>query len=145
MRLQRFAKRPDGTFGWLTVGPFACFTVEPPWHENRVGKSCVPAGLYRLVLEFSPRFNRKLWELKDVPGRSEAKIHPANRAAELEGCIAPGETIGHDAQGWFISNSRATVEAFHKTLGDATEAELLILDVPGPHTRLAQPETPGPM
>lgn len=65
-------------------------TLELPWLQNQHGISCVPEGEYPLVREYSPKFNCKLLELKEVPDRTESKIHPANYTSQLRGCIAPG-------------------------------------------------------
>jgi len=136
VQLLRYVARGDGVFGQLIAPRFRCFTVERPWVQNMPTVSCVPAGLYPLILEYSPKFARPLWELKDVPGRAEAKIHPANRASELEGCIGPGATIAQDAQSWFVTQSVETLKVFHAAMGEAQEARIVITDVPGPATKL---------
>ena len=87
------------TLGTLMVydGPLRVFTsraLELPWENNKPKTSCVLAGTFPLVLEFSPAFKMELWELKDVPNRSEAKVHSANYARQLKGCIAPGLSVG---------------------------------------------------
>jgi hypothetical protein len=57
---------------------FSCKTLELAWRDNKRNISAVPLGTYDIVFEHSPKFNQKLWELKGVPNRSEAKIHVAN-------------------------------------------------------------------
>lgn len=64
--------------------------IERGWRDNQQFISCVPRGTYPLVFEYSPAFRRYLWELKDVPGRSECKIHSANFWNQLNGCISLG-------------------------------------------------------
>ena len=53
-------------------------SLERGWRNNQNNISCVPEGVYPLKLEYSPRFRKDLWELYDVPGRSECKFHAAN-------------------------------------------------------------------
>lgn len=53
--------------------------------ENR--NYIAPEGKYELVYEYSPRFKRKLWELKGVPNRSEIKIHNGRETRHSRGCI----------------------------------------------------------
>lgn len=53
-----------------------------------------PAGTYNLVYEHSNRFKRQLWEFKGIPRRSEIKIHNANTAEQLDGCVAIGMRHG---------------------------------------------------
>lgn len=136
VQLLRYVARGDGVFGQLIAPKFHCFTVERPWLQNAPNISCVPAGIYPLVLEYSDKFARPLWELKEVPGRNEAKIHIANRASDLEGCIGPGQAIAQDAQGWFVTQSAETLKAFHAAMGEAREGRIVITDVPGPATKL---------
>ena len=69
---------------------FECKCLELPYKNNQNKISAVKPGTYPIVLEYSPAFNMDLWELKNVPSRSEAKIHIANYVTQLEGCIAPG-------------------------------------------------------
>lgn len=60
------------------------------------GKTCIPYGRYQIVITQSPRFTKLrkkpvfLPQLLDVKGFSGIRIHPANYATELEGCLAPG-------------------------------------------------------
>lgn len=56
-----------------------------PTIENR--EYLIEQGVWKIVNEYSPKFKRKLWELKDVPNRTECKIHIGNRAAHSKGCI----------------------------------------------------------
>lgn len=82
----------EGTNGLLTMGANSeplCYTIELPWRNNELNRSCIPEGTYVLKRRYSPKFRWHL-EVKDVPGRSYILIHPANHAArELKGCIAP--------------------------------------------------------
>lgn len=45
-----------------------------------------PEGEYILQLEQSPKFNRRLWEFKLIPGRSEIKFHRGNKSNHSKGC-----------------------------------------------------------
>jgi hypothetical protein len=60
------------------------------------GKTCIPYGRYEIVITQSPRFTKLrkkpvfLPQLLDVKGFSGIRIHPANYASQLEGCLAPG-------------------------------------------------------
>lgn len=82
----------EGTNGLLTMGANSepvCYTIELPWRNNEVNRSCIPEGTYVLKRRYSTKFRWHL-EVKDVPGRSYILIHPANHAErELRGCIAP--------------------------------------------------------
>lgn len=109
---------------------FSCKTVELAWKENKRNASCVASGQYPLVLEWSPRFGMLLWELKEVPGRSEAKIHTSNYYWQLNGCIAPGDMhIRIDGDEYpDVRNSRKTLERFHASMGEETASTITIID-----------------
>lgn len=86
-----FRKSDDRT---QTLGELECeglllYSMELPWRDNQVGISCIPVGEYEIVKHNSPRFGPCYW-VKEVPGRSEILIHPANFVRQLRGCIAPG-------------------------------------------------------
>lgn len=135
LELERFAYTPFGTFGRLEVWEpndgtghvvFECFTIEPEWENNAVGRSCVPVGKYLLKFEESARFGRFLWELKGVPGRAESKLHPANLASELEGCIAPGLRLGAINDKWAVLASAVALERIHSTLASQQDSYIII-------------------
>jgi hypothetical protein len=105
---------------------FSCFTIELPWKNNEDKVSCIPAGVYPLVWEFSQHFGRNLWEIKNVPQRDECKLHVANRVSELLGCAGLGDSIAMEAKGWYVTNSRATIENFHRVMAGHTKATITI-------------------
>ena len=102
---------------------FAAMSLERGWLDNKPNESCVPTGKYKCVLEYSPKFNKELWELKDVPGRSECKFHASNFCDQLNGCIALGytaEDIGEDSR-LDVTNSSTTMDTFSRLLKDDKE------------------------
>lgn len=63
------------------------------------GETAIPKGRYKIELSVSPKFKNRVWakkygglvpEITNVKGFSGIRIHPANFATELLGCIAPG-------------------------------------------------------
>lgn len=79
-------------------------TKDMPLEEIRkkkvYGETAIPSGTYDVILSVSEKFKKKSWakkydglvpEIVGVPGYSGVRIHPANEAKELLGCIAPGE------------------------------------------------------
>lgn len=110
---------------------FKSESIERGWLNNENMISCVPDGIYDLVLEYSPRFNTELWELKGVKDRSECKIHSANYARELNGCIALGEKRADlDKDGFNdVTNSKFTVYKFHEIMGSDEKAKIRITSV----------------
>ncbi|MBK9391968.1 MAG: hypothetical protein IPN68_17920 [Bacteroidetes bacterium] len=111
---------------------FQCKTLEPGWKNNAKRVSCIPSGKYDMKFEYSSRFLQKLWELKNVLGRSEIKIHTANFAYDLMGCIAVGEYHTNlDGDGIpDVAASRKTLEKLHKVTEGLEKMRIKIYGVP---------------
>lgn len=95
------ARKPDDgenerTRGTLTcpgvpgTDALACVTLEPPWKNNQPKVSCIPAGVYEVVITLSPRFGRPMPHLLNVPNRTEIECHYGNTVSDTEGCILVG-------------------------------------------------------
>ena len=97
---------------------FSALSLERGWQGNKNNVSCVPKGIYNAVFEYSPRFKKKLLELKDVPSRAECKFHAANYWDQLNGCIALGlRYINLNKDGYLdLTNSQDSLERFHESL-----------------------------
>ena len=110
---------------------FKSESIERGWMDNQKMISCVPEGIYDIVLEYSPRFNTDLWEIKGVKDRSECKIHSANYASQLNGCIAPGEKRADLNKDGYndVTNSKHTLSKFHEVMGSDTKAKIRITSI----------------
>ncbi len=109
---------------------FSALSLERGWRSNQRNISCVPLGSYPVVLEWSNRFKQDLWELKNVPNRSECKFHAANFWFQLNGCIALGQKLKDLNNDGYndVTNSRNTMANFHKALKNETQVTLIITD-----------------
>lgn len=133
--LLRHHQTDKATYGTLMVHDgvnvnFQSVCLELPWKDNQARISCIPAGSYEIVLEYSPAFNTDLWEIKGVPGRSECKIHAANYAYQLNGCIAPGRDFGDINQDGIVdvTQSGGTLIRFHAALHGLKKCQILVID-----------------
>ncbi len=69
-------------------------------YKKVYGKTAIPRGTYIVKLTPSPKFSQRSWaqrykglvpEIQDVKAYSGVRIHPANSADQVLGCIALGE------------------------------------------------------
>lgn len=139
LRLVRFAHTPAfGVFGRLffpeETGMRSLYTVEREWLGNIANISCIPEGVYQLKKSI---FNSvsdpySCMELCNVPKRSLIKVHIANRAKELRGCIGLGLLLGTYQGDWCVAHSKAAMTLFMDamdTLGDEKDIELEITSI----------------
>ncbi len=132
--IYRFYADVNQSSGVLIVtgeGGFPLFTalsLERGSNGNKRNESSIPAGTYKMVFEYSPKFDRNLWEIKGVKGRSECKFHPANYWHQLNGCIALGLTYNDINKDGYkdVTSSKDMINEFHKVLKGQTEVELNI-------------------
>lgn len=84
-----------------------CWSLELPNKDGLPG-SCIPAGLYPVTAQWSPRFNRSMPHIQNIPLRSLILIHWGNSPVDTEGCILIGGTRDKD----YIGNSRQIFDDF---------------------------------
>lgn len=102
LTLKRIQLDPDVTIGQLAIdGAPYCYvcedTVRPPGAPKVYGQTAIPAGRYRVIITWSPHFNRMLPLLVNVPGFDGVRMHPGNKASDTEGCLLPG--LDHQPKG----------------------------------------------
>lgn len=97
LALNRRYLGPDYTIGRLSIdGAPLCDTLEDTVRDlSRTkkipGRTAIPAGRYRVIVNRSPKFGRDLPRLLDVPHFEGILIHRGNTPADTAGCILPGE------------------------------------------------------
>ena len=91
--VKRTFKGPEYTIGKLYIDDnYYCDTLEDTVRngEKIYGKTAIPAGEYKVKKTYSPRFEKKLPEILNVPGFTGVRIHAGNTAKDTEGCILLG-------------------------------------------------------
>ncbi len=78
----------------LYCGAHFCFTLEPAYGLAGVKPRAIPAGTYPLDIRFSPRFNRDMPHVEQVPDFTEIMLHPGNFPRDTDGCCLVGTTLG---------------------------------------------------
>ena len=74
--------------------------------EKVYARTAIPAGTYKVTMEYSPRFKRELPYLHDVPHFIGILIHSGNTDADSAGCIIVGRNTVKDK----VLESRATLD-----------------------------------
>lgn len=118
------------TIGDLFIdGKFFCNTIEDKVRELPVtcpytlkGQLCkckgkvyaetaIPDGTYKITMEYSPRFKRKLPLLHDVPHFIGILIHSGNTEADSAGCVIVGNNSikGRVSESRVISDKLNTI------------------------------------
>ncbi len=59
--------------------------------EKVYSQTAIPAGIYKVIVNHSPKFKRNLPRLLDVPHFQGILIHKGNAAEDSAGCIIVGE------------------------------------------------------
>lgn len=124
-------KQTSGICTILNEDRFALFSavcLERGWQNNERNVSCLPRGKYPLVLEYSNRFNKDLWEIKESEPRTECKFHSASFWQDLNGCISLGARYKYiDTDDYLdLSYSKFMMDRFHSVLKDFDKVNLVI-------------------
>ncbi len=92
LTLNRVSYFDDCIVGSLAVdGRPKCFTLEDVEREEKVaGKTAIPRGFYKVILDYSVRFKRLMPHILDVPNFEGIRIHAGNTSEDTEGCILVG-------------------------------------------------------
>ena len=121
LKLLRKYCKPSYTIGQLYIeDKYFCDTLEDTVRdlvtEKKVkGRTAIPAGRYRVVLNWSPRFGKPLPLLLDVPHFDGIRIHAGNTAKDTEGCIL----VGRNTQPGTVTESKATMTDLMQVLTSA--------------------------
>ena len=105
---------------------FMCRTLELPWKNNKKRVSCIPEGVYDVVLHHSPKFGKCFW-VKNVPERSEILIHPGNYHKQILGCILVGDDFKDINKDFRLDvvNSKKTLATLLKMMPSKFELKIV--------------------
>lgn len=65
------------------------YTLELPWRDNKIGKSCIPEGRYVVDRDRTGKQQWYRFRNEETAPRTHIEIHPANFLSHLQGCVAP--------------------------------------------------------
>lgn len=117
LHLKRRYLKPDYTIGSLLMDShYVCDTLEDAVRDTKIpGRTAIPAGRYRVIVNQSPKFGRELPRLLDVPGFEGILIHRGNTAEDTAGCIL----VGENKEPGKVVNSGRHEEELTRTLKEA--------------------------
>jgi hypothetical protein len=120
-------KRPEQcgpvcTIGRLFInGENTCFTLEDVVRPDGVkiyGETAIPEGTYKVIVNYSNRFQTLMPLLLDVPGFSGIRIHKGNTDKDTHGCIL----LGTNSTGTTITNSKKAYDPVFARIKAAYDA-----------------------
>lgn len=126
LKIKRTHFQDKCTIGHLYIDGIdaGIFTLEDKVRYQKVfGETAIPAGRYRVILDFSKHFQRVLPRVCEVPGFEGVRIHSGNTDTDTEGCILVGKEWSH---GDFIGKSHEAFEELLSKLQVVQEIELEI-------------------
>lgn len=117
LTLFRFYASEKDTLGLLYVdGVWKCVILEDEYREVKVpGETRIPAGKYKLILEYSPKFSvpekygHQMLTIVGVPNFSGIRIHRGVSEAQTDGCplVGLGFKFEPDGRASLIDTQRA--------------------------------------
>lgn len=122
LKLVRDTFTDKSTIGQLSIDDeFSSYTLEDADRKLEdggtkiYGKTCIPRGTYQVIVDFSPKYNKEMPHVMNVPGYEGVRIHVGNRPEDTEGCILVGSTKSKD----FVGNSKVTFDKLMEMLEKA--------------------------
>jgi len=116
IEVKRFEFKDTHTVGKMYVdGVYECYTLEDAVRNGTkvLGKTAIPIGTYKLIIDASTRFKQDMPHILNVPDFTGVRIHAGNTSADTDGCILLGSTwAGKD----FIGNSKIAYKKFFDKL-----------------------------
>jgi hypothetical protein len=117
-------RNPGWTYWDRTIGEMFlngsieryCYTLEDRDLCLEIGgvkipkETAIPRGTYKLIIDDSVRYKRKMPQILDVPQFEGIRIHAGNYPVDTEGCILIGEE--YDAMHRIILKSKVTFDKF---------------------------------
>ena len=126
IEVKRFEFKDTHTVGKMYVdGVYECYTLEDTIRNGTkiIGKTAIPIGEYKLIIDASARFKQDMPHILDVPDFTGVRIHAGNTSADTDGCILLGSTwAGKD----FIGNSKIAYKKFFDKLKKTKTATIKI-------------------
>lgn len=133
LTIDRGSSTDQGTLGSAELNNAAGITlwqahsIELPWRDNAPDLSCIDPGVYVAKYLWSDHFQRKVYHLQNVPGRSAVELHVGNVAgdttkgfkSDVLGCTVFGTEVGTLYGQTAVLNSGVAYDALIAATGGA--------------------------
>jgi len=93
LQLFRLTFTANSTQGLLSVDGMSKFTTLEPAKGSGM---LIDPGVYHVIKQFSPRFQKLTPHLQNVPGHTFIEMHSGNAPKDTHGCILLGLTRAPD-------------------------------------------------
>lgn len=105
---------------------YSCYTLELPDLCNARRISCIPAGIYNVVIRRSKRFDYH-FHITDVKNRDYILIHAGNYFSDILGCILVGKTLKDINNDGYrdVTSSRKTLRKLLELAPEGFELEII--------------------
>lgn len=122
LKLLRKDYGEKATEGELYInGVFECYTLEDkvrPYPEKVEGETAIWPNTYKIIIDFSDRFQRLMPHILDVLLFTGIRFHWGNRSKDTKGCVLVGKNkVANDPD--FIGTSQVAFDALFKKLETA--------------------------
>ena len=118
--LQRLPSEEKRTHGDLYVdGQWFCYTLEDVVRPVKIhGETAIPAGVYPVTLEKSPRFGPNTISVHKVENFKHIRVHGGNHENNTEGC----PLVGMERTDTGIRNCKPALDELKQEIGAALQA-----------------------
>lgn len=129
MRLKLVRKREinNATIGELFINDVRfCDTLEDKIRAKKIKhETCIDAGTYQVIINYSMRFKRQMPLLINVPNFVGIRIHAGNTIANTSGCILLGINDFDDR----LIASKIMFDKFFSLLENALKNQNCIIEI----------------
>lgn len=91
---------------------------------KKYGITAIPTGKYEIAFTYSDRFKRFMLQVLNVKGFDGIRIHVANSAKDVEGCIG---VAYEDSSDGFAGNSANAIKELERICHEVKETEKIWL------------------
>lgn len=108
--------------------------IDKPVSEWKIpAETAIPVGKYRVVIDMSKRFGKRMMHVLDVPGFEGIRVHSGNTSHDTEGCLITGKE--RDEKHGEVSGSRiacaALFDKVDKALNKGDDVWWVVEGLPG--------------